>query len=290
MKITENKIITFAILFIWGVLIVFGVLTITQPSWLVELSNPGKNIEAITIKNSGDNYLKDNEYYKAIDQYKKALTLVPDLKGAIANLGISYNKSGQYSKAILVFNQLLKMEPEFPGIIYFNLASIYEKTNDQKQAINNYIKAADNLANPENAYQKAGRLYMKQKDWQKAISCFKKAISYKRNIENAYKSMLIVQKLSTNDTTPEYKTINNEIITQNYTEYLPNYDASIFNTLLSNDKNLAKTYNNLGYCLALQEKYMESKPYLEIAIKIDPGYTDAINNLKTVENFISMEE
>lgn len=290
MKITENKIITFAILFIWGFLVVFGVLTLIQPSWLVELSDPGKNVEAITIKNSGDNYLKNNEYPQAIDQYKKALKLVPDLKSAIANLGIVYQRAGKYSKAVIVFNQLLTMNPEYPEIIYFNLANIYEKTNKPDDAIKSYVLSAKNSSNPENAYQKAGRLYMKAKDWENAIYCFRLAIENKQNIENSYKSMLINQQKTLSDTANEFTKISDKIKNESYKQHLSEFDITIFNSLLASDINLAKTYNNLGYCLALQEKYTESKYYLEIAIKIDPRYTDAVNNLKAVENFISLEE
>ena len=127
-----NGIITYSILSVWGLLIILGILTLLNPDWLSELSNPGKNIEAISIKNAGDNYLKSNNYPQAIAQYTAALKIVPDLKSAIANLAVAYQKTGNYNKAIISFNHLLTLSPEYPGVVYYNLGEIYENFHKQK--------------------------------------------------------------------------------------------------------------------------------------------------------------
>ncbi len=290
MRSTENKIISIAIYSVWGILIIFGVLTLIQPAWLKELSEPGKDVEARSISDKGDNFLKNKQYPSAISNYIQALKIVPDLKKAIANLGIAYQKSGQYSKAIIVFNRLLEMDPEYPDIIYFNLANIYENTGKTDEAIKYYLLAADASANPEDDYQRAGRLYMENNNLDKAIACFIKAVDNKRTIENAYKSMLIVQEQSISDTTQEYRQISTEIESESYKNNLSGYDASIYNYLLAHDINLAKTYNNIGYCLALQKNYEESIQYLKSAIQIDPSFKDAKNNLRAVEGFIEKEK
>ncbi len=263
-----------------------GVLTIVGPSWLVELSDPGKNVEAISIKNAGDNYLKSKKYNEAIQQYITALKIVPDLKGAIANLAVAYQKKGDFNKSILAFNELLTLDPEYPGVIYYNLGEIYEKTGHIDKALFNYLLAADTSAYPEKSYQKAGHILMNQKKWNKAIVNFKLAIDNKKEINNSYKGMLISNQKASSDTSNTYRKIDNIIKANSYLENLSDYDDKIFYELLSHDINLSKTYNNIGFCLASQEKYSESIAYLKIALQINPNYTEARNNLKVVNGLL----
>ncbi len=267
-----------------------GILTIISPKWLVDLSNPGKNVEAITIKNAGDAYLKSGKYLEAIQQYNKALKIVPDLKSAMANLAISYQKTGNFSKAVSSFNQLLNLDPEYPEVIYYNLGELYEKTGQPDKALKNYLLSAKTSANPESSFQKAGYICMEKKEWNKAILYFKLAIKNRRSIENSYKEMLIIHQKAYSDTSYGFKNIQEKLQNEDYLTYLNDYDEVIFNEQLSTDIDLAKTYNNTGYCLALLEKYEEAVFYLETAIKINPTYTEARNNLKVVESFISEKQ
>ncbi len=284
-----NTVISYFILTIWGILLVMGVLTILSPEWLVKLSNPGKNVEAISIKNAGDNYLKSNMFNEAIQQYIKALKIVPDLKSAIANLAVAYQKTGNYSKSILSFNKLLNLNPEYPGIIYYNLGEVYEKTGQTDIALKNYLLAADTAVFPEKSYQKAGFIYMQQKDWNNAINNFKLAIENRRNIENAYKGMLLTKLKASSDTSDIYREIDNILSTKSYLSSLNVYDDKIFTELLSHDIDLAKTYNNVGYSLASLGKYSEALGYLKIALQIYPSYTEAKNNMNAVKSLLEEE-
>lgn len=286
-ELRTNKIITFLIFSIWGVIFVFGILTLIGPEWLEELADPGKKTEATALKTAGDNFLKSGHYPLAIAQYKAALTIVPDLKSAISNLAIAYQKTGNYKNAITSFKHLLTLNPEYPGVIYYNLGDIYEKTNQPEKALKCYLLAAGSAAYPEKSYQKSGQLYMNKKDWKNAILNFNLAIDNRQNIENAFKGMLLKTQKSNPDTSEINIEISGLLNSENYKKQLSNYDAGIFNQQLSRDIDLAKTYNNIGYCLALQEKYQESIKYLKIALEIYPTYTQAINNLKIVESYIS---
>ncbi|NQU31819.1 MAG: tetratricopeptide repeat protein [Bacteroidetes bacterium] len=279
-----NTVITYFIFSVWGGLLIMGGLTLISPDWLVELSHPGKNVEAISIKNAGNTYLKSNKYNEAIQQYTKALKIVPDLKSAIANLAIAYQKTGDYNKAIISFDHLLTLEPEYPGVIYYNLGEIYEKIGQPKKALESYLVATHTSAFPEKAYQKAGHIYMNQKEWDIAIINFKLAIENRLTIENSYKGMLLTYQKAYADTTKKYQEIDDILKTQSYLSRLSEYDESIINKQLYREVNLAKTYNNIGYCLAMQVKYKEAKDYLIIALKIYPSYTEAKNNLKIVES------
>jgi tetratricopeptide (TPR) repeat protein len=102
-----------------------------------------------------------------------------------------------------------------------------------------------------------------------------------------YRGMLITNKKAYADSTETYKNIVNLLDNNNYLNQLSMFDDTIINKQLNSDMELAKTYNNIGYCLAMQENYEEAQHYLNKAIKISPSYTEAINNLKVVSRFIN---
>lgn len=281
-----NTAITYFIVSVWVVILIFGALTLIGPRWLKELSNPGKNTEALTIKNDGDLFLKSNKFNEAVQQYTHALKIAPDLEGAIANLAIAYQKMGNYDKAILSFNQLLKQDIKHPNIIYYNLGDIYEKTGQPNKARESYLLAADHSGFPEKSLQKVGQIYMEQKDWEKAINYFRMAIDNRKTIENTYKGMLITYQKTCADTSSAFMELDGKIKNKSYMSDLALYDEKIFDEQLDHEVQLAKAYNNVGYCLTMQEKYKEAREYLEIAIKIYPSFTIAINNLKKVDNFL----
>ena len=286
MESRTNKIITFSILSIWGILICMGILTLISPAWLEEISNPGKNVEAISIKDAGNRFLKNHQYEQAIIQYTSALKIVPDMKSAIANLAVAYQKTGRYKNAIISLNYLLKKDPEYPNVIYYNLAEIYEKTKQPKKAINNYLLASETAPFPTTSYQKAGKLTMDQKEWNKAIECFNDAINNRLTIENAYKGMLLRDKELYNDSSEIYIKITKLIETESYTDSLFIYDRSIFDEVLMHNISLAKTYNNIGFCLAMQKEYNTAISNFNKALEIYPGLTDAQNNIKAVNKLM----
>ena len=286
MESSTNKIITFSILSIWGILICMGILTLNSPAWLEEISDPGKNVEATIIKDLGDGLLKNQQYELAIMQYTFALKIVPDMKSAIANLAVAYQKSGEYGKAITAFNYLLKKDPEFPNVIYFNLAEIYEKSSQSEKAIENYLLASKTAPFPITSYQKAGKLLMDKKQYNKAIECFNNAINNCLTIENAYKGMLLRDEQLYDDSSENYTIITKLIDTQSYTDSLFIYDRSIFDEMLMHNISLAKTYNNIGYCLTMQKQYNKAISNFNKALQIYPGLTDARNNIKAVRKLM----
>ncbi|MCD4772240.1 MAG: tetratricopeptide repeat protein, partial [Bacteroidales bacterium] len=286
MESITNKIITFSILSIWAILICMGIFTLISPAWLEKISDPGKNVEATMLKDLGDGFLKNHQYQQAITQYTFVLKIIPDMKSAIANLAVAYQKTGKYKNAIISLNYLLKKDPEYPNIIYYNLAEIYEKLEQPKKAIHNYLLASETAPFPAISYQKAGKLLMDQKKYNKAIEYFNDAINSSLTIENAYKGMLIRDKESYNDDPEIYNNFLKLIETESYTKNLKVYDESIFDEMLKHNVSFSKTYNNIGFCLAMKKEYKAAISNFNQALEIYPGLIDAQNNIKAVEKLM----
>ncbi|PLX03895.1 MAG: hypothetical protein C0595_05285 [Marinilabiliales bacterium] len=284
-----DKIISYVIFSIWGLLLIMGIFTLLQPQWLQDLSVSGKNSEAISIKKSADNYLKNKRYGDAINLYKKALKIVPDLKGAIANLAVSYQKSSNFNLALITFKHLLKLNPEYPEVIYFNIAEIYEKQNDLDKAIKYYLLSAEHAAFPEESFQKAGHILMNNNEWEEAILNFKLAIENKKTFANLYKGMLINYRKSLDDTSSLFQEINNILESESYLKLQDLYYKQSIDIQIGNDTKLIKTYNNIGFCLAKIKRYDESVIYLKKALEMDPGFVKAKNNLMVVEGLKGKE-
>lgn len=281
-----NTAISYFIISVWAVILIFGALTIISPDWLEKLSGSGKNVEVTSMKNFGDSYLKSNRFDLAVQQYKTALKVVPDDEGVIANLGIAYQKMGLYDKAILTFNHLLNLNIKHPNIIYFQLGFIYEKTGQPDKARESYISAANSSGLPEYAFQKAGEIYMEQKDWENAVKYFRLAIDNRKTLENIYKGTLINYQKDYDDTSSTYMALDRKLKTKSYMSDLTLFDDKVCDEQLRHEVELAKAYNNVGYCLTNLGKYKEAREYLKTAITINPSYTVAINNLKNVDNFL----
>ena len=278
---TDNRKVTFIIITLWTVLILFGLISIFPPDLLLKMSDIGKISEASDLKHEADRYLHAGEYNKAAGIYEYVLELCPEMEGAISNLGTAYSRSGRSQDAINIFEALLEKKPKREDILYHNLAEIHEKRGTLGKAIRYYLKAAESAPYPENSYQKLGELLMQRKKFDKAILAFNESLNHKSNLYNSYLGMLKHDLLFFNEEAEDYKAIKKQI--ENIQELnLSIYDSLIFNDLLLRDKGIAKVMNNLGYCNAMFSESLEAEKFFQMAIDIWPEFSDAKNNLKAI--------
>lgn len=91
--------------------------------------------------NLGNEYLKQQQYDKAIEMYQRALQIKPKefvvsdaYLGSYNNLGIAYCSIGQYETAIELFNQFIKQNPGYIEA-YNNLGGVYINSGKYLEAI-----------------------------------------------------------------------------------------------------------------------------------------------------------
>ena len=274
---SEDRFIRFSLVSIWGLLIVFGFLSLLQPNWLKEISSPGKKSEALEQKNYGDRFLKKGDFRTAIIYYKKAIKIQPDLNSAIGNIGISYTQLKLYDKAIEIFKHLLESDTKHLHTNYYNLAELYKRKGDIESAIKYYIKSAETNPFPIYSYQYLGDLYLKLQKWDLAINSFQLALENKLTLENSYYGMLERVKKFSQDEPEILKVIKSlKEIPENFNQF----DYKIYESMLKSDKEIAKTHNFIGYAYIRKNNYVEAILNLKKALKIWPNFSEAKNNLQ----------
>ncbi len=280
-KNSENKFVRFCLIFIWGMLILFGFISLLQPQWLIDISSDGKMTEAVHIRNYGDIFLKNGNYKAAIIQYKKAIKIQPDLISAIGNLAICYTKLQRYDDAIRIFKHLLKIDTEDTHTNYYNLAELYKRKNDAESAIECYIKSAETNPYPIYSYQYLGEIYLKLQKWELAVESFELALTNKLTLENSYYGMLKSMEKSSTDEPDIIKAVKS--LLKEPVEF-DIFDNNVFEAMLKKDREIAKTYHFLGYAFHQNNQLSKAKANYETALNIWPDFKEAKQNLKNLDD------
>ncbi len=279
---SENKFIRYSLSTIWGLLIVFGLISLAQPKWLVGISSPGKLTEALVNQKAGDILLKKGNYKSAVSQYRRAIKIQPDLIDAYGNLAISYTRLKRYDDAIKIFKYLLIKDNENIHLNYYNLAELYKRKGDINSAIEYYLKSAEISPYPISiySYQYLGDLYLRLQEWDLAIEAFKQALANKLTLKNSYYGMLRSVEISSPDEPEILETV--KLLLKSPVE-IGKYDNKIYEKLLLEDKELAKTYNFLGEAYFMNNDLEKAKINFEIANKIWPDFVKVKQNLENLE-------
>ena len=83
--------------------------------------------------NIGNAYVDLGEYKKAIDAYKQAIELNPELSKPHNNLGLAYAASDQPAAAVAEFKEAVQLKPDFAEA-HFNLGVAYLQSDQKHEA------------------------------------------------------------------------------------------------------------------------------------------------------------
>lgn len=124
---------------------------------------------------------------EALAEYKKAVEKEPDNDTAWTNLGNVYSKTGEKDKAIEAYKKAISINEKYPEAMN-NLACIYiDNKENLDEAINLSEKSIS--LNPESIwcyYDTLGWAYFKKAEHEKALENINKAISLCPQTENEF--------------------------------------------------------------------------------------------------------
>ncbi|OGR36596.1 MAG: hypothetical protein A2051_02575 [Desulfovibrionales bacterium GWA2_65_9] len=84
--------------------------------------------DMVTFNRLGIALRKQGKWKEAIENYKKALTVVPGDERVLYNMGLAYGDGQQHRQAVDCYEQVLKSDPEFhrtAAVVSYNIASAY---------------------------------------------------------------------------------------------------------------------------------------------------------------------
>ncbi len=133
---------------------------------------------AVSHYNLGIVYDSLGKYQEAIEEYKQAIRIKPDYAEAYDNLGNAYADSGKYKEAIEAFKHAIRIKPDY-ALAHYNLSVVYDSLGKYQEAIEEYKQVI--RINPDivNAHNNLGTAYVNLGMYREAMEAFKQAIRIK---------------------------------------------------------------------------------------------------------------
>ena len=290
-SIKESKIVVKFLVISWIILILFFIISLTNPKWLSELSDVGKEVGAAEYLDFANYSRQNRQFNRAINEYKEALKLNPDMIEAISNLAITYAQIGQNDKAIATLQKALKQGHKEPYIIYHNLAVIYKNMGNLDESLKYYKKTLETDPFPLYTYIDIGNFHFRNKKWYNAINNFRNAINYRLNMKAFYEGRL-KKDFVLYSSEPEIQEAIQDILQKGITEKdMEPYDNTIFQNILKKDKNLAQLYDQIGYSFYNKGELENAIPYYHKSLDIWSGVKNRANkNLKNALELLKRKD
>lgn len=118
------------------------------------------NEDKETILISGIKHYKNNEYDKAITEFRRVIGVFPDYKEAHSILGNAYFRNKMYNEAAIEYQRVKELDPE-DITAYENMGVIYANRGEYRQAVGEWkkvIELSPNRTDIEDKIRKALRL------------------------------------------------------------------------------------------------------------------------------------
>jgi tetratricopeptide (TPR) repeat protein len=177
-----------------------------------------------SLLNLGYEYLKKNDYGKAIPPTRRALEIMPDLDKALFNMGKINEGKNQIKEAALNYQRSIKANPTYadayfrlglislkenrliearqqfekarelkPGVagVHFYLGLIYGRMNENQMAVAEFKKEIEINPRSDEAFNNLGLISAKEEKWNEAVSIYKKAIDINPNLGAAQLNIAI---------------------------------------------------------------------------------------------------
>jgi len=127
-------------------------------------------------------------YQEAIDAYKKAIQVKPDYAPTYNKLAVAYGNLGLWQEALEACNQAISINPDYVEA-YNNLGAVYGKLGQWQQAIDTLKQAVSIKPDYHETYNYLGMAYAVLGQWQEALEAWKQAIHCKPDYVEAHNNL-----------------------------------------------------------------------------------------------------
>jgi tetratricopeptide (TPR) repeat protein len=122
-------------------------------------------------------------FKRALDLFRKAITIKPDFAEAHCNLGATFWRNGQIPEAIAAFREAIKVQPDFGRAHYCLGQALNDNSPEEIAAYREAIRIEPDFAP---AYSNLGATLYANGQFAKAIAAFREAVRIKPNFAPAY--------------------------------------------------------------------------------------------------------
>ena len=241
--------------------------------------------EAIDLQNR--NQLDDA---KAI--YQKIIVHDKNNSDAHHLISLIYLVEGKLDEARKNIMTAIELQPDI-SVYHSNYGNILYQSNNLEFAIQEHKRAIKLDKKNFQSFYSLGVIYTHLKNYEKAIENYKKALSLDsessvahNNLANIYNNLnpnlaeehyLKVLELTPNDAMPYINISNYYLKNTKYRKCV-----KILEEAFEKEIKVKELYNNLGIAYYATKDNVKAKTMFELAIKLDPQYIHALDNLKKI--------
>ena len=169
-----------------------------------------------------------------------------------ARRGNTFLESKRYQEAVIEYRGALQVDPKL-GEVRLKLADAYMALNDPRNALREYVRAADLLPDSVDAHVKAGRLLLLARQFEDAKTHAERAITLDR------------------------KNVDAQILRGNALAGLKDFDAAMneYQDAIALDPSQTTAYSNLGILQLAQGKKAEAEATFKKAVDAAPSSIEA---------------
>ena len=131
---------------------------------------------------------------KALSEFKKVVSLKPDIYKYHLNLGIIYTELSDYENALQEFRKTVKLNP-YSDQAYKNMGTIYFNLGKHDMALKQYENAI--MVNPgdSEAYRNIGSVYFSRKEYDRALEYIGRALELRPGYALARRDMGVIMHI-----------------------------------------------------------------------------------------------
>ena len=268
-------VVVWVLFAIWGVLMIFGVVSLIGPPWLRAISKPGVRTEVRGYTSGGDAFARGGDFAHALERYQLALKIDPNYMPARINAAVVYGQLGRAQEGIDLLRDALTHETGQRGVVLYNLAELLRRVGKRDEAIATYRDAVAAGARPELVYGRLGEMFGETRDWPAARDAFRQAIGAWEDPVVQYRNMLTVAR-----DLPESDSVGvhaiDETLARGVTEAdVARYDLGFVRQQLDHDADLGRLYGHLGAVEAQLGDVANGIGHLKRALQIWPANPEA---------------
>jgi len=245
---------------------------------------------ADALKYLGAVYLGQNRYAEAAASFQQTLRLRPQLAEVHNDLGVALAKQGKPDEAIASLRQAVRLRPDYPEA-HNNLGIVLGGRGQLAEAITHYQQALRGKPDYAEAHNNIGLALMQQGHRGEAITHYQQALRLRPGYTEAQENLRQAQRQQGSSSPPAAparppaRSLTEEAVAANRQAIDLAMQGQLDEAVVSFERALRlnpdypDAHNNLGNVFYFQKRYAEAVACYEQAIRMRPDFAEAYNNL-----------